>query len=110
VILYSMVATPTHDSLNYIFPMNLMNAEGARRRRDQVPAAQRRLLARQGMHSLRVVQAHRALLRVGQSCAPAFSPPFNRDLIELRSQFRICDYLRQLDPSISTRAIAWTSC
>jgi hypothetical protein len=131
VILYSMVATPTRDALNYIFPMDLKNAE--ERAADALKYQRLNVgfsRARECVHfvlskpvesfsgSVRVALQHfqgllhdKANAESGQTdpkspmekqllgwlqATPFFQK--HRDLIEIRAQFPIGDYLRQLDP------------
>lgn len=131
VILYSMAATPTRDALNYVFPVDLKNAE--ERAADALKYQRLNVgfsRARECVHfilskpverfsgSIRVALQHfQGLLQDKSKAEPGQTDPKspmekqllgwlkatpffqkNRDLIEIRAQFPIGDYLRQLDP------------
>lgn len=131
VILYSMVATPTRDALNYVFPVDLKNAE--ERAADALKYQRLNVgfsRAKECVHfvlskpverfsgSVRVALQHfQRLLQDKSKAEPGQTDPRspmekqllgwlkatpffqkNRDRIEIRAQFPIGDYLRQLDP------------
>lgn len=132
VIFYSMVATPTQDLLNYIFPVNLDNTSD---RVEEMLKMQRLNVgfsrAEERMHFViskpvaqfsgsigRVLTHYQQILTdrsVPESSETDPSSPMevevldwikktaffqrNQKNIELQAQFRIGDYLRQLDPT-----------
>jgi hypothetical protein len=131
LILYSMVATPTRDALNYIFPMDLKNAEeraadalkyqrlnvGFSRARECVHFVLSKPVERFSGSARVALQHYQRLLQDKSKAEPGQTDPKspmekqllawvratpffqkNRDLIEIRAQFPIGDYLRQLDP------------
>jgi AAA domain len=131
VILYSMVATNTHDALNYIFPADLRDAEervadalkyqrlnvGFSRAKECIHFVLSKPVERFS-GSVRVALQHfNGLLQDKSKGEPEQTDPKspmekqllgwlkatpffqkNRARIELRPQFPIGDYLRQLDP------------
>lgn len=131
VILYSMVATSAHDALNYVFPVDLRNAEeraadaikyqrlnvGFSRAKECIQFVLSKPVERFSGSARVALQHFHRLLQDRSKAEPGQTDPKspmekqllgwlratpffqkNRDVIELRPQFPIGDYLRQLDP------------
>ncbi len=131
VILYSMVATSAHDALNYVFPVDLRNAEeraadaikyqrlnvGFSRAKECIHFVLSKPIERFSGSARVALQHFHRLLEDKSKAEPEQTDPKspmekqllgwlkatrffqkNRDVIELRPQFPIGDYLRQLDP------------
>lgn len=130
LVFYSMVATPEHDVLNYVFPVDL---SGANERIEEALKMQRLNVgfsrAKEGIHFVlskavdafggsigRVLQHYKAVVERDEPNVDDVDPasPMEKSVlewllktpfyqkherqIELRPQFPIGDYLKQLDP------------
>jgi len=133
LIFYSMVATPGHDVLNYVFPVDLASANdrvedalkmqrlnvGFSRAKETIHFVLSKPVESYGGSIGRVLQHYRAVLEREASTSDQLDPaspmersvlewllktPFyqrHQDQVEVRPQFPIGDYLKQLDPYYS---------